>query len=97
MIKTLIELGKRAFNWAKTIPSEPSGHGSSSRVIALIVTLTVAGLLIAFFKAKHELPSADQLYGMAAVLGTGMGGYVANRFRRNGDGDGDGGDPNAKS
>lgn len=94
MIKTLIEAGKQAFRWAKTIPSEPNGNGSSSRIIALVTTLTLTGLLIAFFKVKHELPTADQLYGIAAILGTGMGGYVANRFRRGGE-DGDG-DSNAK-
>lgn len=87
MFTEIITVVKAAVNWAKTIPSEPNGHGSSSRVIALSVSTAVVGVLIAYFKVRHELPSPEQLYGLAALLGTGIGGYVANRFRPPGEPD----------
>lgn len=83
MFEKISVIVKGAMGWAKTIPSEPNGHGSSSRIIALSVALTIVGILIAYFCVRHELPTADQLYGLAAILGTGIGGYVANRFRPN--------------
>jgi hypothetical protein len=68
------------FNWAKSIPSEPNGNGSSSRIIGLAVAFTLVGLLIAFFCLTHSLPSPDQFYGMAALLGTACAGYTANKL-----------------
>lgn len=86
MFEKIVVIAKAAMGWAKTIPSEPNGHGSSSRVIALAVAGTIVGVLIAYFVIRHELPSADQLYGLAALLGTGITGYVSNCFRKK-DGD----------
>lgn len=83
MIEKVMGFVKNVANWAKTIPSEPNGHGSSSRVIALATAATVVGLMIAYFSVRRDLPSADQLYGLAAILGTGIGSYVANKFRSN--------------
>lgn len=85
MFDNIKNLAKSAMAWAKTIPSEPNGNGSSSRVIALLVAGTVVGVLIAYFVVRHELPDANQLYGLAAILGTGIGAYAANKFRPNGD------------
>lgn len=84
MLDKIMAAAKAVAGWAKTIPSEPNGHGSSSRVIALAVAGTTVGLLIAYFRVRHDLPSPEQLYGLAAILGTGIGGYVANRFRKHG-------------
>jgi hypothetical protein len=84
MFEKVSVIVKAAMGWAKTIPSEPNGHGSSSRVIALSVAFTVVGVIIAYFAIRHELPSSDQLYGLAAILGTGISGYVSNCFRRKG-------------
>jgi hypothetical protein len=50
------------------------------------------GLMIAFFHAKHDLPTPGQLYGIASILGTGIGGYIANKMHKGGDGDNQGGD-----
>lgn len=71
---------KAVVGWAKSIPSGPDGNGSSSRVIGLIVTVTVTGVLIGYFHVRHDLPSASQLYGLAAILGTGIGAYVAHKM-----------------
>ena len=71
--------------WAKTIPSEPNGNGSSSRMIALMVTVTTTGLLIAFFRVHHDLPTPGQLYALSAILGTGIGAYAANQIRHKDD------------
>jgi hypothetical protein len=84
MIAKIMDVVRAIGGWVKTIPSEPNGNGSSSRVIALVVSGTLMGLMISYFRVKHDLPSPDQLYGLAAILGTGVGGYVANRFRKHG-------------
>jgi hypothetical protein len=68
------------FNWAKSVPSEPNGNGSSSRIIGLTVAFTLVGLMIAFFVVTHLLPTPDQFYGMAALLGTACAGYAANKL-----------------
>jgi hypothetical protein len=92
----IIDKAKGAFSsvvvWAKSIPSEPNGNGSSSRIIGLAVAGTLMGLMIAFFHAKHDLPTPGQLYGIASILGTGIGGYIANKMHKGGDGDNQGGD-----
>lgn len=91
----IVDKAKAAFSsvmtWVKTIPSEPNGNGSSSRVIAMVVALTLMGLLLAFFHVKHDLPTPGQLYGISAILGTGIGGYIVNKMHKDGDGDGQGG------
>lgn len=70
----------KIFNWVSTIPSEPNGNGSSSRIIGLSVAFTLVGLLIAFFCVTHMLPSAEQFYGMATFLGAACAGYAANKL-----------------
>jgi hypothetical protein len=77
--------------WVKTISSEPNGNGSSSRMIALIVTVTLMGVLAGFFHVHHDLPTPGQLYGLASILGTGIGGYIANKLRPKDDGSDQGG------
>ena len=72
----------KALTWAKSIPSEPNGNGSSSRIIGLSVAFTLIGLLIAFLCMTHGLPTSDQFYGMAALLGTACAGYAANKFSK---------------
>jgi uncharacterized membrane protein YfcA len=93
----LVDKAKSAFSsvmaWAKTIPSEPNGSGSSSRVIALMTAATLMGLMIAFFHARHDLPTPGQLYGIASILGTGIGAYMANKLHKHDDGDDDQPDP----
>jgi len=85
----LVDKAKSAFSsvmaWAKTIPSEPNGNGSSSRMIALMVAVTITGLLIAFFCVHHDLPTPGQLYALSAILGTGIGAYAANQIRHRDD------------
>ena len=80
----IIDKAKGAFSsavaWAKSIPSEPNGIGSSSRIVALTVTATLMGVLGAFYHFHHDLPTPGQLYGISAILATGLGGYVANKL-----------------
>jgi predicted permease len=70
----------KIFNWAKSVPSEANGNGSSSRVISLLVAFTLMGLMIAFFCVTHLLPTPDQFYGITALLGAANSGYVANKL-----------------
>lgn len=77
--------------WVKTIASEPSGNGSSSRVALLTVTVTVCGLLIAFFRYHAQIPSPETLYGLAALITAAAGVYAANKFGKKDDGDPPGG------
>ena len=87
----IIDKAKGAFSsamaWAKSIPSEPNGIGSSSRIVALTVTITLMGIMGAFYHSHHDLPTPGQLYGISAILATGLGGYVANKLHGDGDGD----------
>jgi hypothetical protein len=43
------------------------------------------GLMIAYFHARHDLPTPGQLYGLASILGTGIGGYIANKMHHGSD------------
>jgi len=76
--------------WFKTIASEPNGHGSSSRILGLIVGCTLCGLMIASFVVNKSLPTEGQFYGIAAVIAAGASAYLGNKFgRRDADKDGD--------
>src|ERR1035437_3069686 len=85
----IIDKAKGAFSsaaaWEKSIPSEPNGIGSSSRIVALTVTITLMGIMGAFYHSHHDLPTPGQLYGISAILATGLGGYVANKLHGDGD------------
>jgi len=76
--------------WIKTIPSEPNGNGSSSRILGLMVGGTLSGLMIANFVVHKSLPTEGQFYGIAAVLAAGASAYLGNKFgRKDADKDGD--------
>lgn len=82
MLEKAMLLVKAIAGWAKTIPSGSDGNGSSSRIIGLMVASGVMGVLVGYFMVRHDVPSAPQLYGLAAILGTGIGAYVAKQFRQ---------------
>jgi flagellar basal body-associated protein FliL len=74
---------KKIGSWLKSIPSEPTGTGSASRVVLLLLLLlvaTVCGVLIAFVAIQHTLPSKDVLEGLAALASVGMGSYGVNKW-----------------
>lgn len=66
--------------WLKSIPSEPNGTGSSSRVCMLLLTGTICYLLYSYYCYHGTLPDHDTLFGLAAMLGAVVGGYGINKF-----------------
>lgn len=89
--RRLASTGKALVGYGKSVCSERDGTGSSSRVVALTVTFTTVGVLIAFVVLQHTLPTADQLYGLSALVMAGTGAYIGNRMGRRDDGGGSGG------
>lgn len=74
--------GKALVNFGKSVLSESDGTGSASRTIGLTVTFGAIGVLIAVVWINHSLPTADQLYGLAALVTAGSGAYLGNKFGR---------------
>ncbi len=77
---------KAAAKWAKSIPSESDGTGSTSRIALLTLTFVIAGLLVAYYRYHHLLPDHDTLYGLAALLTAVVGGYGINKWKDNDNG-----------
>lgn len=75
--------------WCKTVVSEADGTGSSSRIIAMIVTGVTMGCMIAFFVYHKELPTAHQMYAMSALVAAGTGAYIGNKLGGRDGGNGD--------
>ena len=73
----LFGYGKRAFEWGKQVATGNDGMGSASRVVNLMIATTVAGVLIAHVAMHRGLPQADQMYGLAAMLGASSVAYAA--------------------
>lgn len=70
----------KVFGWAKSIPSEPNGNGSTSRVIGLAMAFALIGLMVGFLILTHTLPTPEQFYGMTALLGAACSAYVTNKL-----------------
>lgn len=82
MLDKITGIVKRGVAWARDCAAERDGTASSSRVVMLLVTPTVVGVLIAHVVIHHGLPAADQMYGLSAILATGAGAYATNKIRR---------------
>lgn len=78
----IIEVAKKAFVWGKEVATGDDGLGSSSRVVLLMVSTTIVGVLIAHVCMNHGLPSADQMYGLSALLAAASGAYATTKIRR---------------
>lgn len=74
--------------WIKSIPSEPNGTGSSSRIALLMLTTTICWLLYAFYRYHGALPDQGTLTGLAALLTAVVGGYGIGKWTGKGGGDG---------
>lgn len=74
---SLFGYGKKAFEWGKQVATGPDGMGSASRVVNLMVASTVCAVLIAHVLMHRELPQADQMYGLASLLGASSVAYAA--------------------
>lgn len=95
MWSKIFQMGKTVAGWCKTVASERDGTGSSSRIVALLVTGVTMGCMIAFFAYHKELPSASQMYAMSTLVAAGTGAYIGNRFGKNDD-DNNGGNNGAQ-
>lgn len=84
-----IQWAKNIVSFGKEVATGNDGMGSASRVVALLVTIVVLGVLITHVVLKRGLPDASQLYGLSALEATGLGAYATNKIRR----DQNGGDP----
>jgi hypothetical protein len=65
--------------WARTVLSERDGTGSTSRVVSLLVTLTICGVLIGHLVIRRTLPDPGTLGGLAGLLTAGAAGYGVNK------------------
>jgi hypothetical protein len=79
-LQKVVEVAKTAGAWAKTIPSEPNGNGSSSRIAFLLVTCTVCWLLYAYYCYRGALPDQYTLYGLASLVSAVAGAYGINKW-----------------
>lgn len=73
---------KKAGGWLKSVASESDGSGSSSRIVVLMMSATVCGLLVAFFVIHKFLPEQGTLFGLAALVTAAAGGYAANKLSK---------------
>lgn len=78
MLKNLFQ---KTVAWGKEVATGNDGMGSTSRVVVLLVSTTVVGVLIAHVAMNHGLPMADQMYGLSALLAAGSGAYASNKIR----------------
>lgn len=94
MFNNIVSFVKQSIAWGKAVAGETGGKAagtpSASRVVALLITTTVVGVLIAHVHMNHGLPSSSQLYGLSALVAAGAGAYATNKIRR----DSNGGDDN---
>jgi len=74
-------------SWVKTIPSEPNGTGSSSRIALLVSVGSAWWLLYAYYHYHGTFPTADVFYGLAALVSAAAGAYGINKWMKGG-GDG---------
>lgn len=86
MFDKIITFAKRGISWGRELATGNDGMGSASRVVALMVTTTVCGVLIAHVCMNHGLPDAQQLYGLAGLIGTGCGAFAVGKIIRPGPG-----------
>jgi len=70
---------KKLVAFGKEVISEPKGTGSNSRVVALLCALGAFLSLLGYLIYKHDLPTGDQLKGLAEFVGGGSVGYGANK------------------
>lgn len=77
MWETILKLS----TFAKSVASEADGSGSASRVVALLVTVACMAALLLTVYYQHNLPSEDQLIGLAYVLACGVGAYGVNQIK----------------
>lgn len=87
MFTKIITLIKSGIAWGREVATGNDGMGSASRVVVLFVTTVTMGVLIAHVCMNHGLPSADQMYGLSALLASGAGAYATNKIRRDSKGD----------
>jgi hypothetical protein len=74
--------------WLKSVPSEPNGTGSSSRIALLMLTTTICWLLYAYYHYHGSLPDKDTLLGLAALLSAVCGAYGINKWMNKDGGNG---------
>ena len=82
MFEKITTIVKQGIAWGREIATGNDGMGSASRVVVLMVTSTVSGVLIAHVAMNHSLPASDQMYGLSAILAAGAGAYATNKIRR---------------
>lgn len=82
MFEKITTIVKGGMAWGREFATGNDGIGSASRVVALIVTTTVSGTLIAHICLNHGLPDAGQLYGLAAMITAGCGAFAVGKFRQ---------------
>ncbi len=70
---------QRVTKWVASIPSEPTGEGSASRVGLLTLTFVIGFILIATTVYQHRMPTHDELTGVAAILAAMGGTYGVNK------------------
>lgn len=80
-MKKFIENVKKLVEWLKSVASESDGSGSASRVVKLCITATCCASLLLVVLFKHDLPSAEQLKGLAQVIGMGSAAYALNQLK----------------
>lgn len=82
MFEKIITYVKAGIAFGKQVAMGNDGMGSASRVIALVVVTTCMGVLITHVAICRSLPSADQMYGLSALIAAGSGAYATNKIRR---------------
>lgn len=87
MFSKLVSSFKEVIAWGKEVATESStGVASASRVVALMVSTGVVGVLIAHVCIHRSLPDAPQMYGLSSLVGAASGAYAANKIAGNGNG-----------
>lgn len=87
MFDKITAIVKQGIAWGREVATGNDGMGSASRVVALIVTPSIMGCVVAHLFLNHGLPSAEQLYGVAAIIGAGCGAFAVGKFRGSGPSD----------
>lgn len=79
-MKKISDAFKKLVAWGKSVYSERDGSGSASRVHTGLIVIGVVAVLVIYVWFKRDLPSTDQMGGLAKILGVGTGSYGVNKL-----------------
>lgn len=71
---------KAALKWLHSIPSEPDGQGSASRVGLLMVTGAICMVLVGHLYFQRRMPTHDELTGLAEIITASGGTYGVGKI-----------------